>query len=198
MAVRALNHPLATRYRNALVLGALREDVWYLPIPGTTWEHLSISHFHKAGAGRSIERLFKNAVREYRSGRIASAFVQLGRGNHVLADMLCPVHAQRVIHETDPFEWYIETHMSELRLLPVPDIVVCNRPAQLVDGLAGYARAFPADRTNYSFGRLLYRLGRRHKPDASVNADCARALLPAGAGYTAAHLRLFLHTVGAT
>ena len=117
MAVRALNHPLATRYRNALVLGALREDVWYLPIPGTTWEHLSISHFHKAGAGRSIERLFKNAVREYRSGRIASAFVQLGR---------------------------------------------------------------------------------RHKPDASVNADCARALLPAGAGYTAAHLRLFLHTVGAT
>ena len=34
MAVRALDHPLVSRYRSALVLGALREDTAY--VPGST------------------------------------------------------------------------------------------------------------------------------------------------------------------
>jgi hypothetical protein len=197
MAVRELNHPLLTRYRKALILGALREDVWYIAIPGVTWEHLSITHFYKTGAGRAVERQFYKAVREYRAGRIASAFVQLGRGNHVLADMLCPVHAQRIIHETDPFEWYVESHMRELRLLPLPGIEDCVRPSNLVDCLANYARQVPADATNSWYRRVLHRLGLRAKPEARLIRDHARRLVPMGAAYTAAHLRMFLRTTEA-
>ena len=49
MAIRALDHPLTTRYRPALVLGALREDVWYVPLIGAVLERPSLTHFYRPG-----------------------------------------------------------------------------------------------------------------------------------------------------
>jgi len=190
MAVRVVNHPLAVRYRKSIILGALREDVWYFPVIGSTWEHLSISHFYKPplpggfipfvtiGARHEVNRFFRRALREYRAGRVASAFVQFGRGNHILADMLCPVHSQRVFHQHDPFEWHVETHIEELKRLPVPAVEDGDRPSDFVEGLARFAGQFPVD--------------------ARLAAEQARQLVPMGAAYTAAHLRMFLRAVERT
>src|SRR4030095_7655122 len=49
MAIRALGHPLVTRYRPALVLGALREDVWYVPLFGAVLDRPSLTHFYRPG-----------------------------------------------------------------------------------------------------------------------------------------------------
>ena len=50
LAVRRVESPLVDRWRKALLLGALREDVAYVPVLGTVFEHLSPSHFGGAGA----------------------------------------------------------------------------------------------------------------------------------------------------
>ncbi len=209
MAVKALDHPLTTKYRKAIILGALREDVWYLPVLKTTWEHLSICHFYKPGLPGGIfpfvswgprlraNQFFCRAVKEFRAGRTASAFVQLGRANHIIADLLCPVHAHRVIHQWDPFEWYVESHMEDFRDLPVPEIPDGERVSDLVEGLARFTQPFPADGTNHPLGRLLKRLGILEKPDPRLSREHAPILVAQAAGYSVAHLRMFLRTVGA-
>jgi hypothetical protein len=47
-------------------------------------------------------------------GAHGAAFASLGRACHVLADMACPVHVHRVIHDADPFEGYVEVHAAAL------------------------------------------------------------------------------------
>ncbi len=49
LAVRAAEDPLARRYERALVLGSLREDVWWIPGLRVVYEHLSFSHFYRPG-----------------------------------------------------------------------------------------------------------------------------------------------------
>src|SRR5258706_16185974 len=109
MAVRAVGHPLASRYRKAVILGALREDVGYLPGLGV-FECLSVTHFYRPGLPGGFvplvtvgprwrcNRLVARAARELGDGRGAAAFVTLGRAAHLLTDMACPVHAQRTVH----------------------------------------------------------------------------------------------------
>src|SRR5438309_1466810 len=107
MAVRAADDPMVTRWRKALLLGTLREDVLHLPLVGPT-EYPSFSHFYKPGLpGGAIpflwpgprscaERLYARAERAWRAGQTAKAFVALGRILHLLADMCIPSHVHRV------------------------------------------------------------------------------------------------------
>ena len=102
MGVRAADDPLVRRYRHAVLLGSMREDVAYVPIAGLVYEHFSLHHFHRAGlpggllpfvsrsARGMADRTFARAVELKRAGRIAGGFVQLGRVAHLLADMACP------------------------------------------------------------------------------------------------------------
>ena len=99
----------------------------------------------------------------------------------------------RVIHESDPFEWYVEAHHEELRSLPVPTVDL-ERPEDLIDSLANITRTFEPDRTNYSVGRMLRRAGLRKSVPRSVIAAQARHLIPLAAAHTAAMLRVFLRT----
>jgi hypothetical protein len=110
--------------------------------------------------------------------------------------MGCPVHAQRVAHLTDPYEWYVEGHARALRALPVPQVPDRDEASELVESLSAVAQAFPADRTNNAWGHLLWRLGLREKADRRTCAAQAEALIPMAAGHAAALLRLFLRRVG--
>jgi hypothetical protein len=205
MAVRALDHPLTTRYRKTLILGALREDVGYLPGLGRVVECLSITHFYQpgvpggfvplvsAGPRRRANRLVARAVGEHRAGRVAESFVRLGRAAHLVTDMACPAHAHRTVHMIDdPFEWYVEGNAPALRALPVAVVPVPARPADLVESLARHTQRFPPDGTHSPWGRWLFRLGLREKLTARTLAEQARALIPLAAGHVAALLRLFL------
>ncbi len=210
MAVRTLAHPLTTRYRAALVLGALREDVGYLPGLGSVFECLSITHFYRpglpggfipflsAGPRWRANRLVARAVAEYRAGRSASAFVRLGRAIHLLTDMACPVHARRVVHLIDdPFEWYVEGNAPALEKLPVPPVPDRACASELVDELARHTQRFAPDKTNSPWGRLMGRLHLREKVPARVLSAQARELIPLAAGHAAALLRLFLREAAA-
>src|SRR5205814_4561181 len=127
MAIRDLNHPLLDRYQPAVLLGAMRADVWYAPFVGKVIEHLSFSHFYRRnlpggflpfitrGTRTMARTWFNDAIAAQRKGDHAAAFVRLGEVSHLIADMSCPVHVHRVIHESDPFEWYVEAHHAELR-----------------------------------------------------------------------------------
>lgn len=205
MAIRALGHPLVTRYRPALVLGALREDVWYVPLFGAVLDRPSLTHFYRPGLPGGLvplltpgprwraDRLFARAVERYREGQPAAAFVQLGRAAHLLTDMACPVHAQRTVHMTsDSFEWYVEGNARALEILPVPAVATRRRASELVEDLAGQTQRFPADTTNSPWGRLLWKVGMRRKIPVPMLSDQACQLIPLAAGYAAALLRLFL------
>lgn len=208
MAIRAVDHALTTRYRAALVLGALREDVWYVPVLGAVLERPSLTHFYRPGWPGGLvpvvtpgprwraDRLFARAVARYRQGRPAAAFVQLGRAAHLLTDMACPVHAQRTVHLiSDPFEWYVEAHAATLERLPLPPVGPRARASALVEDLARRTQRFAPDTTTSPWGRVLARAGVRRKIPVSELADQARQLIPLAASHAAALLRLFLrHT----
>ena len=205
MAIRALDHPVTTRYRPALVLGALREDVWHVPLIGAVLERPSVTHFYRPGLPGGLvpfltpgpraraDRLFARAVEHYREGRPAAAFVQLGRAAHLLTDMACPVHAQRTVHMiSDPFEWYVEGNAGALEHLPVPAVAPRGRASELVEDLARHTQRFAPDLTSSPWGRLLWKAGLRRKLPVPVLSDQARQLIPLAAGHAAALLRLFL------
>jgi hypothetical protein len=203
MAVRAVDDPLVTRHRRALVLGALREDVGY--IGGVLFQCLSLTHFYKPGLPgglvpfltlgprRRANTLVNAAIAEHDAGRTAAAFVRLGQASHLLVDMACPVHSHRTVHMIDdPYEWYVEGNAEALRALPVPAWRDRPRPSELVEDLARYAQPFVPDSTHSPWGRLLRGLGLRRTLAVRTIAEQARALIPAAAGATAALLRLFL------
>ena len=204
LAVREVADPLSSRYRRALLLGSLREDVLFLPLVGRVTEYPSFSHFYAPGLPggflpfvwpgprRAADRLYARALREARAGRRAAAFVLLGRVLHLIADMSIPSHTHRVAHDHDPFEWYIEGNAGELRRLPLPLVDPPRRAADLIESLARASARFAPDATHHPLGRLLRRLGLRQPITARVAAEQARALVPLAAGHAAAMLRLFL------
>src|SRR5262249_22086568 len=137
------------------------------PAFGIVFEHLSFSHFYEPPLPGGLLPLlwpgpmlkgnlfFERALREYRAGRNASAFVQLGRVVHLLTDMCCPVHAHRTIHETDPYEWYVEGNKKHLLALEVPEAPQGERASELIDGMARYTQPFRSDPTNNWYGRMI-------------------------------------------
>ncbi len=203
MAVAALDDPAIARHQPALLLGAMRADVWYVPMMQRVVEHLSFSHFYRTNAPggflpfltrgtRTMTRhYFAQALEEYRSGREAAAYVRLGEATHLIADMACPVHVHRVVHESDPYEWYVETHHEELRRLPLPSIETAHAPDDLVVSLANITRQHEPDRTRWSVGRVLRRVGLRTPVPQSVIEEQARTLIPLAAAHAAELFRLF-------
>jgi len=204
LAVQDVQNPFFDRYREALILGSFREDVCHVPGLNIVVQSPSLTHFYRKGlpggfipllwpgARYRTERFMQTALEEYQAGRFASAFVQLGRAAHPLMDMSCPVHAQAVVHEADPFEWCVEGMREELMNSPVAAVPDRESAAALVEEMALFAQDFKADRTNTLWGRLFKRWGWRTPVDAALGRDQARQLIPKCAGCTSALFRLFL------
>ena len=186
MALTRRPHPLLMRYRDALVLGCFREDVWFVGGIDAVVQNPSLSHFCLArvrggfvpwltpDAGARTEKLGRRALWEFSQRCVASAMVQLGRALHPLIDMACPVHAQGVAHGNDPFEWCVEAMSEELRALPA-SAESYARFADATRGMARHAQGFPIAHA------------RAH--------DQARRLIPLAAGHAAALLEIFLAKV---
>lgn len=213
-AVDRVAWPEVRRYRRAIVLGALREDVAYVPgLPGP-FEHLSLSHFWGPGgrggylpcwpsARRAADHHFERAVRAHARGERAAGFVALGRTAHLLADMACPVHVHRALHSAgDGYEWYVEAHLDELATLPLP--APPSRPARasvLIESLARFTHQFPADRTQHAVARWLRRspLARvlplpRPLPQTEIRRAAA-AIIPTAIAHMVSLLELYVdHT----
>jgi hypothetical protein len=204
IALESMSDARLDRYAPPLLLGAMRVDVACIPFVNRVYEHMSLNHFYRRGlpggfipfltrgTRASARRWFAGALDEQRRGRTTAAFVKLGGVSHLIADMSCPVHVHRVIHESDSFEWYVEAHHQELRSLPVPAVPEFERAEDVIESLATITRTFEPDRTRYSVGRLLRRAGLRHAVPRRVVAEQARTLLPLAGAHTAAMLRLFL------
>ena len=204
--VELLDDPELRRWQPAITLGALREDVWYLPGLGRTVEALSVSHFFRDGVGGFLplitpgprgqtRRLFARAVRLHRDGQAAAGYVQLGRCAHLLADMACPVHVHRYPHDHDGFEWWIEAHRAELATLPVPPLPAIGSPPALIDSLARFTRTFAADPSQWVVGRALRRRGWLRGVSMATQAAQARAIMPVAAAHMAALFRHYLDRV---
>lgn len=208
-AVEVLDDPALRRWQPAIALGALREDVWYVPVLGRAVEALSVSHFFRDGPGGFVplvtpgprgqtRRLFARAVRLHRGGDAAGGYVQLGRCAHLLADMACPVHVHRYPHDSDGFEWWIESHREELAALPVPALPATATPAALIDSLARFTRTFAGDPSQWPVGRALRRRGLLRGLPMKTQAAQARAIVPVAAAHMAALFRHFLDRVGSS
>jgi hypothetical protein len=203
MALRSLGEPLPERYRDAMLLGAHRGNVWHVPLLNRVVEHLSLSHFYRPGLEwgflpflpgplREANRWYARALQEQRAGRTAAAFVWLGRVIHLVVDMSCPTHAHSIAHTTDPYEWYVEGNRQDLEELPVPNVGDRTRPSQIVREMAERCRRFRPDRTHNVPGWFLQRMGAIRPVLAKQTAEQATVLVPLCAGYTVALLRLFL------
>jgi len=204
MAVKTLDDAHLNRYRDALVLGAIRADIDYQPRTGAIREHWSLTHFSGAWLGggfipfltRSAPRMaqvhFDQALAAWRAGDAARAFVLLGMASHLVIDMACPVHASRVAHLTDGYEWYVEAHGAELAALPVAVPARFASAHAATAALARITRQCAPDRTNHHWGRLLKRLGLRRSLTRTEFAAQAAHLIPAAAGHLAAIYTLFL------
>jgi hypothetical protein len=141
-----------------------------------------------------VNRLYARALRDRRAGREAAAYVSLGRILHIVTDVCIPSHANRVAHDTDPFEWYVEGNLATLRALPIPALPAAagaRRPSELVESLARTASTFRPDGTNHPVGRLLRRAGLRRKVTAREAADQAEVLIPLAVAHGAAMLTMF-------
>ena len=186
MALARRAHPLLVRYRDALVLGCFREDVWFIGGIDAVVQNPSLSHFCRArvrggfipwltpDAGARTQKLAGRALQEFAQGRVASAMVQLGRALHPLVDMACPVHAQGIAHGNDPFEWCVEVMGDELRALPA-SAESYSRFADATRGMARHAQGFKIVQT------------RAH--------DQARRLIPLAAGHAATLFEIFLASI---
>ncbi len=202
MAVRAVEDARVHRYRKAMLLGTLREDVLWVPLYGVT-EYPSFSHFYRPGLPggyvpflwpgprSSADRQWKLATRAMRNGATAEAFVHLGRLFHVLTDMCIPSHANRVAHDDDPFEWFIEGNARALSALPVPSIAALPRASAHIEAMARVAMQHAPDATNTPVGRALERVGLRTKVTSREAAAQAEVLIPLAAGHAASLLRRF-------
>jgi hypothetical protein len=197
--------PLVQRYRRAIVLGALREDVAYIPGLGTI-EHWSLSHFWGPsrpggflplwpGARFAANRKLARAVRRYRRRDVAGGFVELGRAAHLVVDMACPVHVHRVLHDTDGYEWFVEAHTDELAALPTAPAPLARSASELVESLARFTHRFPADRSQHALGRWLVRRGLVRSLPQSEIRRAAREIVPVAIAHVAALLELFVETV---
>jgi hypothetical protein len=165
LALRELGDPAFARQREALVWGAFREDVWYVPVAHAVVQNPSLSHFARRGvrggfvpwltpsAADRTERCARRAVDASARGDPATAFVQLGRAAHPLIDMACPVHAQGVAHGDDPFEWAVEAMGAELRTLPLPRVPACERFGEATARMAAIAQRARAGRIPRSLAR---------------------------------------------
>lgn len=208
-AIDKLDDPFVRRYEAAIVLGSLREDVWYLPF-GIIYEHLSFSHFGKPplpggflplvypGPRWKGRIFYRRAVAHARRGDHAKAFVQLGRVVHLLTDMSCPVHVHRTAHLTDPFEWHVEGNKRRLLALPVPEVGEFPDVAALLTSMARVTSRHPPDATNWPPGRLLRKLGLRKAIDARTAKQQADELIPICAGHTVSLLRMYLRDIDST
>jgi hypothetical protein len=199
--------PAVQRYRRAITLGALREDVAYIPGTRRPFEHLSLSHFWGPGrrggylpfwpsARRAADHWFTRAVTQHREGKPAAGFVALGRTAHLLADMACPVHVHRVLHSAgDGFEWYVEAHVDELGAIEIPQPPPATRASQLIESLARFTHQFPADRTQHPLGRWLvrHRLARQ-LPQPEIRR-AAHAIIPVAIAHMVSLLELYAEQV---
>lgn len=204
MAVHKLDDARLNRYRDALVLGAIRADIDVQGRTGTIREHWSLTHFSGAWLGggfipfftrsapRVAQRHVDQAIAAWHAGDAARAFVLLGMASHLVIDMACPVHASRVAHLTDGYEWYVEAHGAELAALPFSLPVRFASAYDAADALARITRQCAPDRTNHHWGRLLKRLGLRRSLTRTEFAAQAAHLIPAAAGHLAAVYTLFL------
>jgi len=204
LALRQLGDERVTRYRDPLLLGSLREDVWHIPLADKIFEHWSFSHFYKPplpggflpliwpGPRLKGDKFYRRALGLHGAGQTAAGFVQLGRVAHLLTDMCCPVHVHRLTHDTDPYEWYVEGNIRRLLELPVPSVAEAARPSALVQQLAAHTRGFRADPTNHHLGRVLKRAKLLRGITSKEAAQQAAELIPLAAGYTAALFRMYL------
>jgi hypothetical protein len=206
MAIRVLGHPLVTRYRPALVLGALREDVWYVPLFGAVLDRPSLTHFYRPGLPGGLvsfltpgprwraDRLFERAV---------SAIVKAGPPRHsfssgarrtLLTDMACPRtrSARSMISDSFRVVRRAETRATWNVCPSPPSLAARRRASELVEDLARHTQRFAPDTTNSPWGRVLWKVGLRRKIPVPILDDQARQLIPLAAGYAAALLRLFL------
>lgn len=201
-AARRSGVDAAMRYRDALVLGSLREDVIALGAHFT--EYPSFRHFGGRGLPggylpfvwpgprRTVDQCYRRALARAREGSLAAAFVALGRATHVITDACIPTHVHRVAHGHDPFEWSVEGNLGRLRALPVPTVEPPKRRASdLVRSLAASAAEHAPDRTNTPVGRLLRRVGLAHKVTATEARAQTDVLVPLAIAHAVALLRMF-------
>ena len=109
--------------------------------------------------------------------------------------MACPPHVHRVVHEADPFEWYVEVHaaaLADARLTPPVAPPALRDPGALVTSLSAITRSLPR-RSNPQRLRTLA-AAPRPAPPAPRARDCptGAALIPHAAAHVAALIRLFL------
>jgi hypothetical protein len=208
-AANHLGDPLIDEYRHVIVLGSLREDVMYLPLVGRVWEHFSFSHFYKPplpggilpfvwpGPRFKAQRFFDRGVEHFTAGERPAAFLNLGRAAHLLTDMACPVHVHRVVHDTDMFEWYIESHRPELEALPLPEVPPMASAAAIIESLARYTAQFRPDKTQNAIGRWLKRRGLSQPVPRREVIEHARTIMPMAAAHLVRMFELFLARVDA-
>ena len=201
-AARRAASETARRWREALVLGSLREDVLWIPPLGLT-EYPSFRHFGGRGLPggylplvwpgprRTSDVLYRRALRHAREGELAAAFVTLGRIVHVVTDACIPSHAHRAAHESDPFEWHVEGNLERLRALPVPEVALAARPSELVAALVRRAARFRPDRSNTPIGRMLERARLVRGVEAKEARAQADVLIPLAVGHATALLDMF-------
>lgn len=204
LALEKIDEPEFNRYRDALILGAIREDVLYFSSRKKIWEHWSFSHFSGPllgggflpliypGAPGRAQKYFDQALAHAGRREQASAFIELGKASHLLIDMACPVHAHRVPHLTDGYEWFVEANCDQLRNGEFEIPTHYRKVRDTVAGLARFTRQFEPDRTNHHWGRLLKSMGLRRSQGRTEWADQAAHIIPVAAGHLAAVYLQFL------
>lgn len=208
MALQKVEAPLFLQYADALTLGAIREDIRYDPARRKLVEHWSLTHFSGRWLGGGFipgftrsapaqaQRYVDAALAASSAGDIARAMVLLGQASHLLIDMACPVHASRVAHWSDGYEWYVDSHVAELGKLVFDVPAPFASAHDNVTALARFTQQFAPDRTHHHWGRWLKRRGWRQSLSQAEVAAQARAIIPVAAGHLAVMYRQFIEACG--
>jgi len=209
-AIRMLpEETMLQKYQSAVYMGSFREDVEYFPVIHRVTQHHSFTHLTGPripggyipliwpGPVWKARKYYEKAIGEFEKGHVAQSFVDLGRVSHILTDMACPNHVNRVIHENlDRYEVYLEKHEKELSEISPPKVSYNQSIKELVMGLCRFTQGFPVDRTNNPMGRLFKKMGLLKSQPRSALIEQARAIFPVAVAYNVALFEKFLLDTG--
>lgn len=154
-----------------------------------------LHHFSNKAKVKGI-KLYKDAIKLYKSGDRDKAYFNLGYSLHLLQDLAIPAHSKGILHlwNTDDLEIYMRNNFDNLEyeiIRPLKGINV----EDFFRNMSGISCLFPCKKNGFYVSIIFKLFGSKPKLPQFELKTQAEGLLPLAISHTAGLLNLFYKEV---